>query len=68
MDEIYNEIIAELVFENGSEWFAGIRFDKITEVKPTVTSSDKYILPIPLREIESNFAIDFEDQNPGYTQ
>lgn len=68
LDEIYNEIIAELVFENGSEWFAGIRFDNISEVKPTVTSSDKYILPIPLREIESNFAIDFEDQNPGYTQ
>ena len=58
----------ELAYENGSEWFAGIRFDKIKTVKPTVTSSDQYILPIPLTEIQANSALTLADQNPGYNQ
>ena len=68
LDEIYNEIIAELAFENGSDWFAGIRFDKIMTVKPSVTSVDQYILPIPQSEIDTNSALDSQDQNPGYDQ
>lgn len=68
LDEIYNEIILELSFENGSEWFAGIRFDKIVDAKEQVTSQDQYILPVPLREIQANSELTFGDQNPGYTE
>lgn len=64
LDEIYFEIIKELCFENGSDWFASIRFGKISEVKPSVTSTEQYILPIPNAEIEANPL--FGDQNPGY--
>ncbi|RAV30951.1 RagB/SusD family nutrient uptake outer membrane protein [Sinomicrobium soli] len=66
MDDIFEEIVRELAFENGSEWFAAIRFDKAMELKPSITSTDQYILPIPLTEIEGNKLIGYEDQNPGY--
>jgi len=66
LNEIYKEYLLELAFENGSEWFAGIRFDKIKTAKPTVTSADQYILPIPLTEIQANSALTLADQNPGY--
>ncbi|NGM61553.1 RagB/SusD family nutrient uptake outer membrane protein [Sphingobacterium sp. SGG-5] len=64
LDEIYTEIIKELCFENGSDWFASIRFGKISEVKPEVTTTDQYILPIPDGEIDANPL--FGDQNDGY--
>lgn len=66
LDLIFEEIIKELAFENGADWFAAIRFDKAMELKPTITSVDQYILPIPLPEIEGNEFINFENQNPGY--
>ncbi|GAA3610548.1 RagB/SusD family nutrient uptake outer membrane protein [Flavivirga amylovorans] len=65
-DDIFNEIVRELAFENGSEWFAAIRFDKAMTLKPTITSSNQYILPIPEDEIDGNGAITLGDQNPGY--
>ncbi|WP_027125307.1 RagB/SusD family nutrient uptake outer membrane protein [Gelidibacter mesophilus] len=65
-DDIFNEIARELAFENGSEWFAAIRFNKIMSLKPTVTSSNQYILPIPEEEINGNGSITLADQNPGY--
>ncbi|MCL5246429.1 RagB/SusD family nutrient uptake outer membrane protein [Cellulophaga sp. 20_2_10] len=65
-DDIFNEITRELAFENGSEWFAAIRFNKIMTLKPTVTSSNQYILPIPEEEINGNGSITLADQNPGY--
>ncbi|WP_114779190.1 RagB/SusD family nutrient uptake outer membrane protein [Botryobacter ruber] len=68
LDEIYREYVQELAFENGSEWFAGIRFDKIMTVKPSVTSPDQFILPIPLSEIQANADLGIADQNPGYNQ
>lgn len=64
LDEIFAEIIKELAFENGSDWFAAIRFDKIMTIKPRVTSEDQYILPIPEAEILGNNL--FGPQNPGY--
>ncbi|MFD2825552.1 RagB/SusD family nutrient uptake outer membrane protein [Leeuwenhoekiella polynyae] len=66
LDLIFEEIIKELAFENGSDWFAAIRFDKAMELKSTITSVDQYILPLPLAEIEGNEFIDLTDQNPGY--
>lgn len=65
-DDIFNEIARELAFENGSEWFAAIRFNKIMTLKTSVTSSNQFILPIPESEINGNGAITLADQNPGY--
>ena len=65
-DDIFNEIARELAFENGSEWFAAIRFDKAMTLKPEIISSNQYILPIPENEISGNGAITLADQNPGY--
>lgn len=65
-DDIFNEIARELAFENGSEWFAAIRFDKAMTLKPSITSSNQYILPIPEEEINGNGSITLADQNPGY--
>lgn len=62
LNKIYEEIIKELAFENGSEWFAGIRFNKIMTVKPTVTRTEQFILPIPEAELMSNLL--FGNQNP----
>lgn len=65
-DDIFNEIARELAFENGSVWFSAIRFGKIMSIKPTVTSSNQYILPIPEDELLNNGALTLADQNPGY--
>lgn len=64
LDEIFDEYIRELAFENGSELGAGIRFGKIMEMKPTITSPNQYILPIPEAELSGNAL--FGEQNPGY--
>lgn len=64
LDEIHAEIIKELCFENGSDWFANVRFDKIKAIKPSVTDVNQYILPIPETETLSNNL--FGPQNPGY--
>ncbi|WP_179333181.1 RagB/SusD family nutrient uptake outer membrane protein [Winogradskyella costae] len=65
-DDIFNEVARELAFENGSEWFAAIRFNKAMTLKPSIISSNQYILPIPEEEINGNGSITFTDQNPGY--
>jgi len=65
-DDIFNEIVRELAFENGADWFAAIRFNKVMTLKPTITSSNQYILPIPENEIFGNGKISLTDQNPGY--
>ncbi|MDO5980935.1 RagB/SusD family nutrient uptake outer membrane protein [Flavivirga spongiicola] len=65
-DDIFNEITRELAFENGSEWFAAIRLGKAMTLKPAITSSNQYILPIPEEEITGNGALTLADQNPGY--
>lgn len=64
--EIFEEIIRELAFENGSDWFAAIRFDKAKDLQPTIISEHQYILPIPEEEIIGNSQINPADQNPGY--
>jgi hypothetical protein len=65
-EEIFQEYVRELAFENGSEWFAAIRFNKIMELKPEITSEDQFILPIPEDEIFGNSELNLSDQNPGY--
>ncbi len=67
-DAIFNEIARELAYENGSEWFAAIRFDKAMTLKTEITSVNQYILPIPQNEINANAALTLADQNPGYEE
>ena len=65
-DDIFEEYAKELAYENGSVWAASIRFDKIMSLKPSVISSNQYILPIPEEEIIGNGEVNLDDQNPGY--
>jgi hypothetical protein len=65
-DDIFYEVARELAFENGSEWFTAIRFGKIMEIKPSVISTNQYILPIPEGELINNGSLSLTDQNPGY--
>lgn len=71
MDQIFKEYCLELYMENGSEWFASLRFKKGAQpilylLKPDVTPVDanKYCWPIPSTETTTNKLI---KQNPGYT-
>lgn len=64
LDLIFDEYVKELCFEASSVWFAEIRHGKVEEIKPDVASTDQYILPIPLGELETNLV--FGEQNPGY--
>lgn len=64
LDLIFDEYIRELCFEAGTVWTTAIRYGKVEELKPDVTSSNQYIMPIPLLELQTNSL--FGDQNPGY--
>jgi hypothetical protein len=71
MDAIYEELVKEIGLENGSEWFASLRFttaggrQRIYDQKLSGTDivEDRFIFPIPFSEIEFNRQI---KQNPGY--
>lgn len=68
MDLIFKEIWTELCLENGSEYFAALRFQKegkpwIYTLKPDVNFTEKkYIWPIPNDEMINNKLM---IQNPG---
>ncbi|WP_256006066.1 RagB/SusD family nutrient uptake outer membrane protein [Pedobacter deserti] len=66
--EIYYEYVRSLIGEDGQAYWALLRFPlaKVTELRPTITSVNQYILPIPKTEFVSNPAIG--DQNPGYSK
>ncbi|WP_299671883.1 RagB/SusD family nutrient uptake outer membrane protein [uncultured Polaribacter sp.] len=64
LDLIFDEYVKELCFEAGTVWTAAIRHGKVEELKPNVTSSNQYIMPIPLLELQTNSL--FGEQNPGY--
>ncbi|WDF77132.1 RagB/SusD family nutrient uptake outer membrane protein [Mucilaginibacter sp. KACC 22773] len=63
----YDEISRNLVGEDGADWMAMLRFPlaTVTQLKPTITSTAQYILPIPSSEYQSNPTIG--PQNPGYS-
>ncbi|MET6996562.1 RagB/SusD family nutrient uptake outer membrane protein [Chitinophaga defluvii] len=71
MDAIYEELVKEIGLENGSEWFASLRFttpdgrQRIYGQKTSGTDivEDRFIFPIPFSEISFN---DLIKQNPGY--
>ncbi|MCK9305105.1 MAG: RagB/SusD family nutrient uptake outer membrane protein [Bacteroidales bacterium] len=70
MELIFKEYCLELYMENGSEWFAALRFQKNSQpilylLKPDVTPVDPnlYCWPIPSTETSTN---NFIKSNPGY--
>ncbi|WP_157207277.1 RagB/SusD family nutrient uptake outer membrane protein [Mariniflexile maritimum] len=64
LDLIFSEYVKELCFETGAVWFAAIRYGKLETLRPSITSTNQYILPIPISELETN--LEFGAQNPGY--
>jgi len=66
--QIYYEYARNFVGEDGIEWMALLRLPlaMITQIRPTITSTVQYILPIPHAEFVSNPNIG--PQNPGYSK
>ncbi|MBD1366595.1 RagB/SusD family nutrient uptake outer membrane protein [Mucilaginibacter sp. ZT4R22] len=64
--EIYKETVRSLIGEDGAEWNALLRLPLATvqQIKPTITSQNLYIFPVPPSEFLYNPL--FGDQNPGY--
>ncbi len=67
---IFKEYCLELYMENGSEWFATLRFEKdgkpmLYHLKPDLKeiTTDNYCWPIPSTETSTN---QFIKSNPGY--
>lgn len=64
--EIYKEFARNMLCEDGQDWFALLRqpLTTVTALRPSITSKNQYILPIPQNEFLKNAAIG--EQNPGY--
>lgn len=68
LEDIRQEKLLELFYENGEPWFDLVRYHTLGDldalaVKPTLTNVNQFILPIPLQvSIGNNTVI----QNPGY--
>lgn len=63
LNTVFSEILTELSFENGHEWIAMIRFDKVASYKPGVDDRNRWMTAIPSSEIEYNYLC---KQNPHY--
>ncbi|WP_207531793.1 RagB/SusD family nutrient uptake outer membrane protein [Desertivirga arenae] len=65
--ELYKETAKNLVAEDGSEWMALLRlpFNLLRQLRPTITSQNQFILPVPVTEFINNPA--FGEQNSGYS-
>lgn len=68
LEDIREEKLLELFFENGEPWFDVVRYDILNNldastIKPTLSSQDKFALPMPSQVIIGNNNI---NQNPGY--
>lgn len=68
LEDIRQEKLLELFFENGEGWFDIVRYDILgnlsaSSAKPTVTSNNQFVLPMPSQVIIGNNAI---IQNTGY--
>jgi hypothetical protein len=68
LEDIRNEKLLELFFENGEGWFDIVRYHSLgnltaSSVKATVVSENQFVLPMPLDVIIGNKAI---IQNKGY--
>lgn len=66
--QLYYEYVRNFVGEDYQAYFALLRFPlaTVTGLRPTITSVQQYIYPIPRSEFLNNPALG--DQNPGYTK
>lgn len=66
--QVFYELSRNLVGEDGQEWMALLRFPLATvkTLKPTISTTAQYILPIPAHEFLTNPTIG--EQNPGYSK
>lgn len=66
LQQVYFEIVRNLVGEDGQEWMALTRLPLATvkQLRPTIKDQVQYILPVPHDEFVSNPG--FGEQNPGY--
>lgn len=68
LEDIRQEKLLELFFENGESWFDMVRYDvlgdiDVSSIKPTIVSDNQFALPIPQRVTTGNPNV---AQNPGY--
>ena len=68
LEDIRQEKLLELFYENGEPWFDLVRYHTLGNldalaVKPTLTNVNQFILPIPLQVMIANNTI---IPNPGY--
>lgn len=68
LEDVRQEKLLELFFENGEPLFDLVRYDVLgnldaSSIKPTLNSENKYILPIPSEVLIGNNNL---VQNPGY--
>lgn len=68
LEDVRQEKLLELFFENGEPWFDIVRYDVLgnleaSNVKASLTSKDKFILPMTSQVMIGNKNI---VQNPGY--
>lgn len=68
LEDIRQEKLLELFFENGEPWFDLVRFDALgnldaTTLKATLVAEYQFILPIPSQVMIGNTSV---VQNPGY--
>ncbi|MFH4966383.1 RagB/SusD family nutrient uptake outer membrane protein [Gaetbulibacter sp. M235] len=63
----------ELYLETGESWFDLVRYDfidgfgtgfQVSDVKPSATNPEKFILPIPIKSVEASGGVTV--QNPSY--
>ncbi|TDG37521.1 RagB/SusD family nutrient uptake outer membrane protein [Pedobacter changchengzhani] len=66
--QIYYEWIRNFVGEDDMNYWALLRFPlaTVTQLRPTITTTEQYILPIPHSEFLNNPSIG--KQNPGYPE
>lgn len=64
--QIFLEFSRNMTAEGGMEWMALLRlpYEQVKQIRPTLTSQYKYIMPIPATEFQLNPNIG--EQNPGY--
>lgn len=68
LNQIRQEKLLELFFENGETWFDLVRYDRLGDVsafaeKSSLLSTTQFILPIPLNVLTANTLL---VKNPGY--
>ena len=54
LNELQEEKVKELAFEGSHSWFDAIRLGNVRTLKPSITTEDRFVLPIPQVELDAN--------------